>query len=192
MFYANASIKKAAVGYRGAWAAFGIEFNFPVSHNWVSMSPVDFVLHKNADGSASVIVGNVDRVYGMEWTVELVPERAWNHALPVLDFLDSKTKYTVEIRDALGAVLIRQTEGEYEWTSESEIHLGPQPAYRTPEPEQRTCDDWIQLGKDLELNGKNLQALDIYEDRSSRHHVGVARNNINQEVTRLKESGVAI
>src|ERR1700719_1181661 len=72
MFYANPSIKIAAVGYRGAWAAFGIEFNFPVSHNWVSMSPVDFAFHKNADGSASVIVGNVDRVYGMEWTVELM------------------------------------------------------------------------------------------------------------------------
>ena len=72
MFYANSSIKKAAVGYRGAWAAFGIEFNFPVSHNWVSMSPVDFTFHKNADGSASAIVGNVDRVYGMEWIVELV------------------------------------------------------------------------------------------------------------------------
>ena len=44
MFYANPSIKKAAIGYRGAWAAFGIEFNFPVSHNWVTMSPVRFRL----------------------------------------------------------------------------------------------------------------------------------------------------
>jgi tetratricopeptide (TPR) repeat protein len=387
MFYANTSIKKAAVGYRGAWAAFGIEFNFPVSHNWVSMSPVDFAFHKNADGSASVIVGNVDRVYGMEWTVELMlrpkstlleervslsnrsdvrhrfywwnnaaarvsdnsqivypmrfaashgftevvrwpvdgdghdlsvirnhvhgavslfihgsregfmgvwhpatrtgtvhfaqyedlpakkiwswgvdeegmdwrkalsdddsgyveiqaglfrnqetyaflpprqsihfseywmpvreiggisranfsgvlslarhgdalvvgfnanrnfpkatvsilnghlglfsqkvdfaPERAWTHDLPVRD---SPTRYTVEIRDALGVVLIRHTEGEYDWTPESEIHVGPQPAYRTPDPEQRTCDDWIRLGNDLELNGKNLQALDTYQE----------------------------
>ena len=39
MFYANQSIRKAQIGYRGAWAAYGIEFNFPVSHNWVSMSP---------------------------------------------------------------------------------------------------------------------------------------------------------
>ena len=387
MFYANTSIKKASVGYRGAWAAFGIEFNFPVSHNWVSMSPVDFAFHKNADGSASVIVGNVDRVYGMEWTVELMlrpsstlleervtlsnrsdvrhrfywwnnagarvsddshivypmrfaarhgfteivrwpldedghdlsvirnhvhgavslfthgsregfmgvwhpatrtgtvhfaeyedlpakkiwswgvdaegldwrkalsdddsgyveiqaglfrnqetyaflaprqsihfseywmpvreiggisranlsgvlslarngnalivgfnanralskatvsilngnsrlfsekvdlaPERAWTEELPILD---SQTKYTVEIRDALGTVLIRQTEGQYDWTPESELRVGPQPAYRTPDPDQRTCDDWIQLGKDLELNGKNLQALDTYEE----------------------------
>jgi tetratricopeptide (TPR) repeat protein len=72
MFYANPSIKKADIGYRGAWAAFGIEFNFPVSHNWVSMSPVDFSFAKHTDGSASVFVGNVDRVYGMEWSVELV------------------------------------------------------------------------------------------------------------------------
>ncbi|MCZ2075622.1 MAG: DUF5107 domain-containing protein [Bryobacterales bacterium] len=71
IFYANPSIKKANIGYRGAWAAFGIEFNFPVSHNWMSMSPVDFASHQNADGSASVTVGNIDRVYGMQWRVEL-------------------------------------------------------------------------------------------------------------------------
>ena len=44
MFYANTAIKKALIGYRGAWAALGIEFNFPVSHNWVSVSPVDFAV----------------------------------------------------------------------------------------------------------------------------------------------------
>jgi tetratricopeptide (TPR) repeat protein len=72
MFYANSSIKKARIGYRGAWAAFGIEFNFPVSHNWMSMSPVDFSFAAHRDGSGSVTVGNIDRVYGMEWTVELI------------------------------------------------------------------------------------------------------------------------
>src|SRR5438045_3612315 len=72
MFYQNPSIKKAAISYRGAWAAFGIEFNFPVSHNWVSLSPVDFAFAQKDDGSASVQVGNIDRVYGMQWSVELV------------------------------------------------------------------------------------------------------------------------
>src|SRR5580658_8535491 len=72
MFYANPSIKKARIGYRGAWAAFGIEFNFPVSHNWVSMSPVNYAYASHDDGSASVLVGNIDRVYGMEWSVELI------------------------------------------------------------------------------------------------------------------------
>ena len=72
MFYANPSIKKAKIGYRGAWAAFGVEFNFPVSHNWVSMSPVDFAYAAHEDGSASVWVSNIDREYGMQWQVELV------------------------------------------------------------------------------------------------------------------------
>jgi tetratricopeptide (TPR) repeat protein len=78
MFYANKSIRKAQIGYRGAWAAYGIEFNFPVSHNWVSMSPVDYATTKNADGSASVWVANVDRAYGLQWRVELrlAPGRA--------------------------------------------------------------------------------------------------------------------
>ncbi len=71
MFYANRSIKKALIGYRGAWAAFGIEFNFPVSHNWMSMSPVDAALVRNPDGSASIWVGNVNAVFGSSWRVEL-------------------------------------------------------------------------------------------------------------------------
>jgi hypothetical protein len=71
MFYANTAIKKALIGYRGAWAAFGVEFNFPVSHNWVSLSPVDFATARHADGSASIWVGNVDQVYGSQWRVEL-------------------------------------------------------------------------------------------------------------------------
>jgi tetratricopeptide (TPR) repeat protein len=72
MFYANPSLKKAIIAYRGAWAAFGEEFNFPVSHNWVTISPVDWAYSTAADGSASVTVGNRDRVYGMDWTVEIV------------------------------------------------------------------------------------------------------------------------
>jgi tetratricopeptide (TPR) repeat protein len=71
MFYANGSIKKARVAYRGAWTALGVEFNFPVSHNWVTASPVDYALERNADGSAAIWVGNQDRVYGMQWQVGL-------------------------------------------------------------------------------------------------------------------------
>jgi len=71
MFYANTAIKKALIGYRGAWAAFGVEFNFPVSHNWASMSPVDFATAQHPDGSASIIVGNTDQVHRSRWHVEL-------------------------------------------------------------------------------------------------------------------------
>ena len=386
MFYANSSIKKAAISYRGAWAAFGIEFNFPVSHNWVSMSPVNYAYAKHDDGSASVTVGNIDRVYGMEWSVELIlrpkstvleeritlnnrsdvrhrfywwnnagirvwddsqivypmryaashgfteirpwpiddgldlsvirnhtrgpvsefvhgsredfmgvwhprtntgtvhfadyaslpakkiwswgadadgmdwrkalsddnsayvevqgglfrnqetyafleprqtlqfseywmpvreiggisranlagvaslvrrngsliaafnanqtipgatisisngnqqvsqektdlaPERTWTHEVPGAD---SQAKYTLEIKDARGIVLLRQTEGVYNWTAESEVKVGPQPAYHIPGPDQRSFDDWMQAGKEDELNGRVLRALDIYKE----------------------------
>ena len=387
MFYENPSIKKADVAYRGAWAAFGIEFNFPVSHNWVTASPVDFAIEKKADGSASVQVGNVDRVYGMQWTVELIlrpastvleervtlnnrsdvrhrfywwnnagiqvwddsriqypmrfaashgfrdvqpwpveadgndlsviknhtkgpvslfvhgsrepfmgvwnphtntgtvhfadyaqlpakkiwswgvdpdgldwrkalsdndsayvevqagllrnqetyafleprqtisfseywmpvreiggisranlagvvnlsrrgstlvaglnvnqavrgaelrilagdrqmfttkadltPERTWSHEV---SSADTPQKYLLEVRDAKGAVLLRHIEGEYDWTPVSEIHVGAQKSYQFPEPENRTEDDWVQLGNDQELNGRLLQALQSYKD----------------------------
>jgi tetratricopeptide (TPR) repeat protein len=71
MFYANPSIKYADVAYRGAWVALGVEFNFPVSHNWATVSPVDFGTVRHTDGSASVWVGTIDRPYGMQWRVEL-------------------------------------------------------------------------------------------------------------------------
>ena len=78
VFYANPSIKFAQIAYRGAWTALGVEFNFPVSHNWMTASPVDFAMTRYNDGSASVWVGNIDRVYGMQWLVELTlrPGRA--------------------------------------------------------------------------------------------------------------------
>lgn len=397
MFYDNPSIKKAAIAYRGAWAAFGIEFNFPVSHNWVTMSPVNFAFAKHDDGSASVTVGNIDRVYGMEWMVELilrpqstvleqrvtlsnrsdarhrfywwnnagvpawddsritypmrfaathgfteihpwpvdtdgvdyslvrnqvngpvsmfaygsrenfmgvwnphtntgtihfaeyeevparkiwswgvdadgldwrnalsdnnsaylevqaglfrnqetyafleprqtihfseywmpardiggfaranltgvlnlsrkdnrliagfnanrpirratvsilkgkqqvfhenldlVPEHTWSHETPSTDGAE---KYTVEIKDASGAILLRQTEGEYDWAPENEVHVGPQPAYRIPEPDRRTYDDWIQLGKENELNGRNLVALETYKEALAKFPEGFA------------------
>ncbi len=78
VFYANRSIKLAQIAYRGAWAAVGVEFNFPVSHNWMTSSPVDHAIGTESDGSASIWVGNIDRVYGMQWRVRLTlrPGRA--------------------------------------------------------------------------------------------------------------------
>jgi tetratricopeptide (TPR) repeat protein len=387
MFYANPSIKKANIGYRGAWAAFGVEYNFPVSHNWMSLSPIDFAFAQNSDGSASVTVGNVDRVYGMLWSVEMVlrpkstvleqrvtlsnrsdvrhrfywwnnagvqvwddskieypmrftashgftevepwpidssgrdlsvihnqtsgpvslfvhgsrepfmgvwnphtnsgtahfanynevpakktwswgvdadgldwrkalsdndsayvevqaglfrnqetyaflqprqtinfseywmpvreiggitranlsgvlalrsqqsslvigfnanrplpgatisvadgstqvwtgsadllPEHAWSHEVPLPG---SDHKYTVAVRDRSGAVVMKQTEGEYDWTPASEIKVGPQTSYQVPPAESRSEDDWIRLGETQELNGNLLQALQTYSD----------------------------
>jgi len=392
MFYANPSIKKAAISYRGAWAAFGIEFNFPVSHNWVSLSPVDFAFGQKNDGSAFVVVGNVDRVYGMQWSVELVlrphstvleqrvtlnnrndvrhrfywwnnagvevwddsriqypmrftashgfrevapwpveadgtdlsvvknqtqgpvsvfvhasrepfmgvwhphtntgtahfadyaalpakkiwswgtdpdgldwrktlsdnnsayveiqaglfrdqetyafldprqtisfsefwmpvrdiggisranldgvvhlsrqdnalvvglnvnevvpgatlrvslgdhavfqekadltPQRTWKHQVANAD---PQQKYTFELRDKNDAVLIRQTEGQYDWTPVEQVHVGPQTQYPMPNPERRKEDDWLQLGNQQELEGNVLAAMVTYQDALGRY-----------------------
>jgi tetratricopeptide (TPR) repeat protein len=391
MFYANPSIKKAAISYRGAWAAFGIEFNFPVSHNWVSLSPVDFAFGEKDDGSAFVQVGNIDRVYGMQWSVELVlqphstvlEERVtlnnrsdvrhrfywWNNAgvqvwddsriqypmrftashgfrdveswpietdgvdlsivknqtsgpvslfvhasrepfmgvwnphnntgvvhyadyaqlpakkiwswgtdpdgldwrtalsdnnsayvevqaglfrnqetyafleprqtikfsefwMPVRDIggisranltgvvhldrqqqaiitglnvnqavshatlrilagdhevfqqkadlspqqtwshrlerADDQQKYTFELRDSKGSLLLRQTEGLYDWTPAEQIRTGPQPSFSIPDREHRTEDDWLQMGNEEELDGELLVALQTYRDALAR------------------------
>jgi tetratricopeptide (TPR) repeat protein len=72
MFYANPVIRKALVGLRGAWAALGIELNFPVGHSLVSVSPVSFGTQKHPDGSAGVWVADIDRQTGLEWRVEFV------------------------------------------------------------------------------------------------------------------------
>jgi len=84
MFYANPSIKFARIAYRGMWAALGIEFNFPVSHNWMTVSPVDFAMTQEADGGGSVWVGNIDRAYGMQWRVQLTLH-------PGRDYLEQRT-----------------------------------------------------------------------------------------------------
>jgi tetratricopeptide (TPR) repeat protein len=79
IFYGGPSIKFARVAHRGTWAALGVEFNFPVSHNWMTSSPVDFAMTREADGGGSIWIGNIDRVYGMQWRVQLTlrPGRAY-------------------------------------------------------------------------------------------------------------------
>ena len=72
VFHPALSIKKQGVALRGAWISTGIEFNFPVGHSWDTVSPVDFYYRRNDDGSASVFVGDIDRVESMQWLVELI------------------------------------------------------------------------------------------------------------------------
>ncbi len=70
IFYTNPAIKKDTIGRRGAWIATGIEPNFPVAHSQVTTSPVNFSFRQEIDGAASVIVGDTDRVTGLQWRVE--------------------------------------------------------------------------------------------------------------------------
>jgi len=71
VFYRNRSVKYGLVALRGAWISGGIEFNFPNGHTTDTVSPVSSRYEMNSDGSATVIVGDVDQVSEMYWQVAL-------------------------------------------------------------------------------------------------------------------------
>ena len=75
LFYRNPVIKPALVAAPGAWIAGGLEFNLPFGHNLGGFRPVH--AHLEAEGSerASITLGQIDRVTGMRWSVELSLER---------------------------------------------------------------------------------------------------------------------
>lgn len=62
--YYNHVIKPALVGLTGPWISGGIEFNWPQHHRPTTYLPVDWKMEKQADGSASVLVSDVDQMYG--------------------------------------------------------------------------------------------------------------------------------
>jgi len=71
VFYRNNVVKYGLVSRRGAWISGGIEFNFPNGHTTDTVARVAYRTREEADGSASVIVGDVDQVSEMHWEVAL-------------------------------------------------------------------------------------------------------------------------
>ncbi|MEJ8302748.1 DUF5107 domain-containing protein [Saccharibacillus sacchari] len=66
--YYNQVIKPALVGLAGPWISGGIEFNWPQHHRPNTYGPVEYLLKENADGSATVWVSEIDRMYGTKVT----------------------------------------------------------------------------------------------------------------------------
>lgn len=64
--YHNEVIKPALVGLAGPWVSGGIEFNWPQHHRPSTFDPVDFVTQENEDGSATVIVGEIEKMHRMK------------------------------------------------------------------------------------------------------------------------------
>jgi tetratricopeptide (TPR) repeat protein len=78
IFYRNHVVKYGLIGVRGAWISGGVEFNFPNAHTVVTVSPVESVILRNPDGSATAVVGAMDWVSNMHWEVALTlrPDQA--------------------------------------------------------------------------------------------------------------------
>ena len=77
--YYNEVIKPALVGLTGPWISGGIEFNWPQHHRPTTFLPVDYALLDNEDGSKSVLLHDVDQMYGTKGLMKftLYPGRAY-------------------------------------------------------------------------------------------------------------------
>lgn len=61
--YYNHVIKPALVGLLGPWISGGIEFNWPQHHRPSTYMPVDTTIEENADGSVTVWVNEMERMF---------------------------------------------------------------------------------------------------------------------------------
>ncbi|MGV3704715.1 MAG: DUF5107 domain-containing protein [Arcticibacter sp.] len=61
--YYNQVIKPALVGLCGPWISGGIEFNWPQHHRPSTFEPVDFSIEENPDGSRTVWVNEVEKMF---------------------------------------------------------------------------------------------------------------------------------
>lgn len=77
--YYNHVIKPALVGLVGPWISGGIEFNWPQHHRPTTFLPVDYSIEENNDGSKSVLVHDVDQMYGTKGIAKftLYPGKAY-------------------------------------------------------------------------------------------------------------------
>lgn len=77
--YYNRVIKPALVGLAGPWISGGIEFNWPQHHRPNTFGPVDYKLEENDDGSCTLWVSEIDRMYGTKGMAgfTLYPDKAY-------------------------------------------------------------------------------------------------------------------
>ncbi|MGN0779143.1 MAG: DUF5107 domain-containing protein [Aristaeellaceae bacterium] len=77
--YYNHVIKPALVGLAGPWISGGIEFNWPQHHRPSTFMPVDYTFTENPDGSATVMLGETDRINGTKGNagITLYPDKAY-------------------------------------------------------------------------------------------------------------------
>lgn len=77
--YYNQVIKPALVGLTGPWISGGIEFNWPQHHRPSTFEPVDFTIEEHDDGSKTVWVSEVERMFNTKGMAgfRLYPDKAY-------------------------------------------------------------------------------------------------------------------
>jgi tetratricopeptide (TPR) repeat protein len=77
--YYNQVVKPALVGLTGPWISGGIEFNWPQHHRPSTFLPVDFTIKENTDGSKTVWINEVERMFRTKCQAgfTLYPDKAY-------------------------------------------------------------------------------------------------------------------
>lgn len=74
--YNNGVVKFRDIAMRGPWTSGGIEANYGViGHTPNTSTPVDYLIRKNEDGSASCIIHTLDLLSRTHWTLEIKLEK---------------------------------------------------------------------------------------------------------------------
>jgi tetratricopeptide (TPR) repeat protein len=71
VFYKNSVLKFSPLAIRGAFFSGGVEFSFPVAHAPTTADPVNWDMHQNDDGSASIIFGGREHISNLRWMISL-------------------------------------------------------------------------------------------------------------------------
>ncbi len=71
VFYKNSTVKFSPLAIRGAFFSGGVEFSFPVAHAPTTADRVNWDLQEHDDGSASIVIGGLEHISGLRWTITL-------------------------------------------------------------------------------------------------------------------------
>ncbi len=80
VFHRNNVIKPSMIAMRGAFISGGVEWNAgPQVHTVTILSPVNVLAEESADGSASIVISNLEKTLRTRWTVRVTlhPGRAY-------------------------------------------------------------------------------------------------------------------
>ena len=162
VLYTNHVVKYGIIAIRGAWISGGIEWNFPDGHTVTTVSPVDYATRMEPDGSATVTVGDTERVQRMQWSVTMRLRPGWK----VLE-----TEVTLNNR--------RETPGKYWFWATAAAHATDDLRFVYPMREAYPHRFWpvysfpIENGEDVGTYRDVKDALSLFARRSLRDFFSV-------------------
>ena len=152
LFFRNPVIKPALVASPGAWIAGGLEFNLPFGHNLGGFRPVHTHPVMDGEDRASIVLGQVDRVTGMRWSVELSLERG-SRALVQRTTLYNRTPLTQRYAIWSNAAVPVDSATRFLYP----MHLTYSDEYPDPVP-------WpYAAGEDLRLYGSHRRPTSLFD-----------------------------